>query len=91
MSGAYREADKPEPTIFDVWGDMWCKQRHPDDLIELAKGNLHGMFKGNPEQAAALPDCAQQELQRRGIDPEGSIPMYPDPDLGPARLIKDNS
>ena len=66
MSGPYRKADKPELTFFDTWGDMWCMQRHPDDLVELAKGNLHGMFHDDPEQADVIPRCAHRELDRRG-------------------------
>lgn len=66
MAGPYREADKPERSFEAIWGDLWCRQRHTEDLRELAKGNLFGLFQDSPELAAAIPDCAQRELNRRG-------------------------
>jgi len=69
---AYREAaDKPEPTIHELWAKMWCMQRHSNDLQFLKEDTWHpafdGWFKDNPETKAAIPQAARDELYRRGV------------------------
>lgn len=70
----YRKpADKPEPTIHEMWARMWCMQRHKNDLQLLKETTWHPaldhLFKNNAETRAAIPQAARDELYRRGIRP----------------------
>lgn len=67
LAEGYRVPAEVELSIEEIYLDMWCRQRHADDLRHFSAHQPHRYFKESQAMMDALPVRAHLELQRRGL------------------------